>query len=154
MVFGHVVADPHALRATLAAVHRHVRRAVLEPLVLAQIVAIENRVGLRTVLGTELTARRGADINVDIGNKIHAGLLFLGSAGGSLGSGQIVDLLRLSSLFNAPAVFLSVVPTSLDHGNILLYQFLFLFELSFHNAVEKNIAVIKAGWDYAEEHGW
>src|SRR3989442_1724209 len=38
----------------------------------------------------------------------------------------------------APAVFLSLVPTSLDHGNILLYQFLFLFELSFHNAVERR----------------
>src|SRR5207245_2967870 len=70
-------------RTTLAPVYRHVRLAVLEAFLLPQVFAIENRVGLRAILGTELTARRGADINVDIGNKIHAGLLLmLGISGG------------------------------------------------------------------------
>src|SRR5215472_18522160 len=70
VVLRHVVADPHALRTAFAPIHRHLRRAVLEPSVFPQFIAIENGIGLRAILRAELTALCRTDFNADIGYEI------------------------------------------------------------------------------------
>ena len=49
----------------------------LEPFILPHFIAVENRVGFRAILGAELTALRGTDLNIDIGYEVHENSLFV-----------------------------------------------------------------------------
>jgi hypothetical protein len=71
MVLGHVVADPHALRTPLTAVHGDVGRPILIPLVLAGIVVIQNGIGFGAKLSAQLAAGCGTNVNANIGYEIH-----------------------------------------------------------------------------------
>src|SRR6476660_7348801 len=71
VVLGHVVADPHALRAAFAPIHCHIGGPILESLIPSHLFAVQNGVGFRAILRAELAALGGTDFYVDIGYEIH-----------------------------------------------------------------------------------
>jgi hypothetical protein len=59
------------LRTALTAIDGDIRRPILEALILSHLIAIEDGVGFRTILGAELAALGGTNFDTDIGDKIH-----------------------------------------------------------------------------------
>jgi hypothetical protein len=67
VIFGHVIADPNTLGATLATVHCHICGSVFKALLFSHLLAILNGIGLGTILSTKLTALRGTNFDIDMG---------------------------------------------------------------------------------------